>query len=102
MQLLTASRVRAFQQCRRLHRYQYEDCRRPIATAAGLSVALGLAGRRVDLLAKGPLANTGNSPLAQGGVAAAVGPGDSPEQHAAWVRHQAPVSIAAADGPAGG
>jgi cytochrome c oxidase subunit 2 len=27
---------------------------------------------------------------------------ESPEQHAAWVRHQAPVSIAAADSPAGG
>jgi len=53
------------------------------AGAAGLSVALGLAGRRVDLLAKGPLTDTGNSPLAQGGVAAAVGPGDTPEQHAA-------------------
>jgi L-aspartate oxidase len=53
------------------------------AGAAGLSVALGLAGRRVDLLAKGPLAKTGNSPLAQGGVAAAMGPGDGPEQHAA-------------------
>ena len=48
------------------------------AGVAGLSVALGLAGRRVDLLAKGPLGQTGNSPLAQGGIAAAVGPGDSP------------------------
>jgi len=53
------------------------------AGAAGLSVALGLDGRRVDLLAKGPLGRTGNSPWAQGGVAAAVGPGDSPESHAA-------------------
>jgi L-aspartate oxidase len=52
------------------------------AGAAGLSVALGLAGRRVDLLAKGPLGRTGNSPLAQGGVAGAVGPGDSPALHA--------------------
>ncbi|MGD8896031.1 MAG: L-aspartate oxidase [Acidobacteriota bacterium] len=52
------------------------------AGVAGLSVALGLAGRGLDLLAKGPLANTGNSPLAQGGVAAAVGPGDTPEHHA--------------------
>ncbi len=39
------------------------------AGAAGLSVALGLAGRRLDLLAKGPLGHTGNSPLAQGGIA---------------------------------
>jgi L-aspartate oxidase len=53
------------------------------AGAAGLSVALGLAGRRVDLLAKGPLELTGNSPLAQGGIAGAVGPGDSPALHAA-------------------
>jgi L-aspartate oxidase len=53
------------------------------AGAAGLSVALGLAGRSVDLLAKGPLSRTGNSPLAQGGVAAAVGPDDSPALHAA-------------------
>ena len=53
------------------------------AGAAGLSAALGLAGRRVDLLAKGPLARTGNSPWAQGGIAGAVGEGDSPARHAA-------------------
>jgi L-aspartate oxidase len=53
------------------------------AGAAGLSVALGLGGRRVDLLAKGPLGRTGNSPWAQGGVAGAVGPGDTPALHAA-------------------
>ncbi|MCG6924815.1 MAG: L-aspartate oxidase [Acidobacteria bacterium] len=53
------------------------------AGAAGLSVALGLEGRAVDLLAKGPLSRTGNSPLAQGGVAAAVGPDDTPGLHAA-------------------
>jgi L-aspartate oxidase len=53
------------------------------AGAAGLSVALGLGGRRVDLLAKGPLGRTGNSPWAQGGIAGAVGPGDSPALHAA-------------------
>jgi L-aspartate oxidase len=53
------------------------------AGAAGLSIALGLAGRRVDLLAKGPLGRTGNSPWAQGGVAVAVGRGDSPALHAA-------------------
>ncbi len=52
------------------------------AGAAGLSVALGLQGRRVDLLAKGPVGRTGNSPLAQGGVAGAVAPGDSPALHA--------------------
>ncbi len=53
------------------------------AGAAGLSVALGLSGRRVDLLAKGRLGQTGNSPLAQGGIAGAVGPGDTPAPHAA-------------------
>ena len=53
------------------------------AGAAGLSVALGLAGRSVDLLAKGPLSQTGNSPFAQGGVAGAVGPDDTPALHAA-------------------
>ncbi len=53
------------------------------AGAAGLSVALGLDGHSVDLLAKGPLSRTGNSPLAQGGVAGAVGPDDTPELHAA-------------------
>jgi L-aspartate oxidase len=53
------------------------------AGAAGLSVALGLAGRRVDLLAKGPLDATGNSPWAQGGVAGAVSAEDSPGLHAA-------------------
>ncbi len=53
------------------------------AGAAGLSVALGLDGRSVDLLAKGPLSKTGNSPLAQGGVAGAVGPDDNPARHAA-------------------
>jgi L-aspartate oxidase len=53
------------------------------AGASGLSVALGLEGRRVDLLAKGALGRTGNSPLAQGGVAGALGPGDSPALHAA-------------------
>ena len=53
------------------------------AGAAGLSAALGLGGRSVDLLAKGPLSRTGNSPLAQGGVAVAVGPDDTPALHAA-------------------
>jgi L-aspartate oxidase len=52
------------------------------AGVAGLSVALGLAGRRVDLLASGPVGHHGNSPWAQGGIAGAVGPGDSPSLHA--------------------
>ena len=47
-----------------------------------LAVALGLAGRRVDLLTEAPLGHTGSSPWAQGGIAGAVGPGDSPMLHA--------------------
>ena len=53
------------------------------AGVAGLSVALGLGHRRVDLLAKAPLGRTGNSPLAQGGIAGALGRDDSPALHAA-------------------
>lgn len=77
------------------------------AGAAGLSAALGLADRRVHLLAKGPLDLTGNSPMAQGGVAAAVGPGDTPAQHAkdtlavgGAVGHPDAVSRLTAEGPA--
>ncbi|HXY41140.1 MAG TPA: L-aspartate oxidase [Vicinamibacteria bacterium] len=76
------------------------------AGAAGLSVALGLAGRRVDLLAKGPLRLTGNSPLAQGGVAAAVAADDSPRLHAAdtlavggEIADPAAVAALTGDGP---
>ncbi|WP_460836601.1 FAD-dependent oxidoreductase, partial [Nocardioides marmoraquaticus] len=47
---------------------------------AGLSVAAALAGRRrVLVVSQGP----GSTRWAQGGIAAAVGPGDTPEQHAA-------------------
>jgi L-aspartate oxidase len=51
---------------------------------AGLTAALGAAsaGRSVQLLTKVELAS-GSSPWAQGGVAAAMGAGDSPELHAA-------------------
>jgi L-aspartate oxidase len=51
---------------------------------AGLTAALGAAGagRSVHLLTKSELVS-GSSPWAQGGVAAAVGAGDSPELHAA-------------------
>ncbi|HSM13260.1 MAG TPA: L-aspartate oxidase [Thermoanaerobaculia bacterium] len=51
---------------------------------AGLTAALGAAaqGLRVHLLTKTELVS-GSSPWAQGGVAAAVGRGDSPELHAA-------------------
>jgi len=50
---------------------------------AGMSLALRLAesGRDVGLVAKGPLTESASN-LAQGGIAAAVGPGDSPDAHA--------------------
>ncbi|MGA8014579.1 MAG: L-aspartate oxidase [Candidatus Dormiibacterota bacterium] len=48
---------------------------------AGLAAALAAAPRsRVLVVSKGPL-DSGCTPLAQGGIAAAVGPGDSPELH---------------------
>ncbi|MCB2223537.1 MAG: L-aspartate oxidase [Actinobacteria bacterium] len=49
---------------------------------AGLTAALELAPLRVVLLTKGPIAD-GSTPYAQGGIAAAVGEGDSPAAHAA-------------------
>jgi L-aspartate oxidase len=49
---------------------------------AGLACALELPGRRVDLLTKTTL-SSGSSLWAQGGVAVAMGAGDSPELHAA-------------------
>lgn len=49
---------------------------------AGLTAALGSAPRRVTLLTKRALVS-GSSPWAQGGIAAAMGPDDSPELHAA-------------------
>src|SRR6185436_9792381 len=52
------------------------------AGAAGLSAALGLAPHRVTLLTKGRLGSSGSSPLAQGGIAAAVGRDDEPDLHA--------------------
>ncbi len=53
------------------------------AGAAGLSAALALSGRRVHLLCKGTFGATGASPLAQGGVAVALGSDDDPRLHAA-------------------
>ncbi|MGB6336683.1 MAG: L-aspartate oxidase [Thermoanaerobaculia bacterium] len=50
---------------------------------AGLSVALGMAPRRVTVVTRGRLGLGGSSPLAQGGIAAAVGVDDSPSRHAA-------------------
>lgn len=52
------------------------------AGAAGLVTALSVRGRRVCLLHTEQTA----SELAQGGIAAAVGPGDSPDLHAADTR----------------
>ncbi len=49
---------------------------------AGLTAALGAGALRVHLLSKSAL-SSGSSPWAQGGIAAAVGAGDSPELHAA-------------------
>lgn len=52
--------------------------------AAGLSVALGAGGAlRVALISRGVLGLDGATCWAQGGIAAALGPGDSPGQHAA-------------------
>lgn len=49
---------------------------------AGLMVALQARHREVVILSKSAHAAGGSSPLAQGGVAAAVGVGDSPMSHA--------------------
>jgi len=51
--------------------------------AAGLTAALELGPARVAVLTKGRLGAGGSSAAAQGGIAAAVGPGDSPALHAA-------------------
>jgi L-aspartate oxidase len=53
------------------------------AGLAGLSAALRLRPRRVHVVTKARFGAGGASPWAQGGVAAAVGPDDSPAQHAA-------------------
>ncbi len=50
---------------------------------AGMSTALHAGPRRVVLVMKGAFAGSGSSPLAQGGVAAALGADDSPLLHAA-------------------
>ena len=50
---------------------------------AGLAAALGLAPRRVHLVTKAAVGRGSSSDWAQGGVAVAVGPADTPEQHAA-------------------
>ncbi|HHQ47811.1 MAG TPA: L-aspartate oxidase, partial [Acidobacteria bacterium] len=50
--------------------------------AAGMMAALHASSRRVILLADRQVGRSGSTFLAQGGVAAALGPGDSPERHA--------------------
>lgn len=50
---------------------------------AGLVCALALAPRPVTLITKTSSLAGGSSLRAQGGIAAAIGPGDSPEKHAA-------------------
>ncbi|NQV07076.1 L-aspartate oxidase [bacterium] len=52
------------------------------AGVAGLSAALGMAPKKVLLVTKTALGD-GSTRLAQGGIAAAVGPDDSPSAHAA-------------------
>ncbi len=61
------------------------------AGVAGLTTALALAPRPVVVLTKAPLGVEGSSLLAQGGMAAALAPDDSPALHAA-------DTIAAGDG----
>ena len=53
------------------------------AGLAGMQVALRTASRRVRLVDPGEVGKTGASPWAKGGVAAALGPGDTPAFHAA-------------------
>jgi len=74
--------------------------------AAGMVAALALAPLRVALLTKTHTLAGGASPYAQGGVAAAVGRDDDPEQHAkdtlvaaAGLADPAIVDAMVADGP---
>jgi L-aspartate oxidase len=50
--------------------------------AAGISAALAAASRGLKVLLITKSLNGGATPLAQGGLAAAIGPGDDPAQHA--------------------
>ena len=49
---------------------------------AGIAAALTAAGRGLRVLMITKDLTGGASPLAQGGLAAAIGPGDSPQAHA--------------------
>lgn len=50
---------------------------------AGLSAALGLSHRKVVVVTKAEFGKGGSTPIAQGGIACAMGKDDSPELHAA-------------------
>ena len=50
---------------------------------AGLTTALGMTGRRVIVLTKAEFGKGGSTPIAQGGIACAMGKDDSPVLHAA-------------------
>ena len=50
---------------------------------AGLSAALGLRNKRVVVLTKSAFGRGGSTPIAQGGIACAMGKDDTPELHAA-------------------
>lgn len=50
---------------------------------AGLSAALGLSHRRVVVITKTAFGKGGSTPIAQGGIACAMGKDDSPQLHAA-------------------
>ena len=56
------------------------------AGVAGLSVALRLAPRPVTLISAAPLGGATATGWAQGGIAAAIGPDDAPDLHAADTR----------------
>lgn len=50
---------------------------------AGLTTALGMKGRRVIVLTKAEFGKGGSTPIAQGGIACAMGKDDDPKLHAA-------------------
>jgi len=50
---------------------------------AGLTTALGMVGRRVVVLTKAEFGKGGSTPIAQGGIACAMGKDDSPVLHSA-------------------
>lgn len=77
------------------------------AGVAGLSTALAAAPRPVIVLSRGPAGEDGATHLAQGGIAAALGPGDTPLRHArdtqaagAGCNDRAAVALLTAQAPA--